>query len=96
VDYICESRGNHEECRPRDNTREKRIKVCVCVCVYVCVCLINSVIYNGTVVRLVTMKMREKSEQIGKEPIGGTTSENLWVVIRGSHNDVMVGMKWWD
>jgi hypothetical protein len=53
-------------------------------------------IYNGTVMRLVTMKMREKSEQIGKEPIGGTTSENLWVVIRGSHNDVMVGMKWWD
>jgi hypothetical protein len=38
----------------------------------------------------------EKSEQIGKEPIGGTTGENLLVVVRGSHNDVTVGTKWWD
>ncbi len=41
----------------------------------------------------------EKSDQIGKEQIGGTTGENLLVVVcgsRGSHNDFTVGTKWWD
>jgi hypothetical protein len=45
-----------------------------CVCVCVCVCLIRSVIYNGTVVRLVAMEMREKSEKIGNKPIKQTRS----------------------